>query len=191
MREIRLYLSADMESPFSPIAGALPEIRTRFKVNLSEIHFLSEEDSPVPGSIRIKRHVKARWDQRAKRFFPLEQPFWEWDTSTLLVVNASEVVDKMISGNNELVQWIKDVRMMLDIPLGHQIIVVIKGLNKYQAKKKTMANREFTAMARAGLAAGETTVPSADVPRRIGQADIEAELVNVQVKERVFVVHGG
>jgi len=182
-------MSADMALPASPIAGALPEIKARFTENLSEVHFMADDDSPMPGVIRIKRHVKAKWDTIGKRFIPLDQPFWEWDRTILFIVDAEEIVDKIIHGQNMLVNWIKDTRLLLGLEPAIQIVIVVKGLGKYQAKTKTLANREFTAMARAGLESG-TTAAAAAVRARPEKDVIERELIELQVQEGVFIVHG-
>lgn len=191
VREIHLYMSADMALPDSPIAGALPEIRARFTESLSEIHFLADDDSPIPGTIRIKRHVKARWDTELKRFAPLAKPYWEWDKTVLIVIDAEEVVDKMLHGQDMLLDWIRDTRLLLGLDESAQIVVIVKGLGRYQAKTKTLANREFTAMARAGLTTiGSASSASAAPATRLEKDLIERDLIELQVQEGVFIVHG-
>jgi len=184
-------MSADMALPTSPIAGALPEIRARFTESLSEVSFMSEDDSPIPGTIRIKRQVKARWDPSLKRFAPLTEPYWEWDSTILLVIDAEEVVDKMLHGQDMLLDWIRDARLLLGLESSVQIVVIVKGLGRYQAKTKTLANREFTAMARAGLSTtSSTSNATAATTTRLDKDLIERNLIELQVQEGVFIVHG-
>ncbi|RSH81501.1 hypothetical protein EHS25_006858 [Saitozyma podzolica] len=187
VREIHLYLSWDLESPSSPIAGALPEIRTRVSDNFSQIHFMHEEASPVPGVIRFKRHVQARWDPGVKRWLPLDVTRWEWENTVVMIVTAEEIVDKIAAGGGLLSGWASDVRLALGLAASDHIIVMIKGLQKYYAKTKSLANREFTAAARAGLdgAGSAHLAPGARVPKDT----IERELVKLQVGEGCFLVH--
>lgn len=191
MREIHLYLSHDLSLPSSPIAGALPEIRARLTDNLSELLFLDELDSPVPGTIKFRRHLKAKWDGRAKRFVPLDQPTWVWEGTVLIVVPAAEVVDKIAHGDGILGTWLADNRLTLGLSEGDQVIVIVKGLQKYYAKTKTLANREFTAAARAGidgLQGGGSA--AAALSSRPAKEVIERELVKLQVEQGRFLVHG-
>jgi len=178
-----------MELPTSPIAGALPEIKARFTESLSKIHFMPKDESPMAGVMRIKRHVKARWDTVGKRFLPLDQPFWEWDKTMLLIVDAEEIVDKVIHGKDMLIDWIKDTRLLLNLGPMVQIVIIIRGMGKYTAKTKTLANREFTAMARAGLESGSAAAAAVLTARPEKEA-IESELIELQVQESVFIVHG-
>ncbi|WVQ93747.1 hypothetical protein IAU59_000824 [Kwoniella sp. CBS 9459] len=194
VREIRLYLSADLSHPTSPIAGALPEIKTRITDSHSELHFLPEAESPISGVIRFKRHLKARWDATKKHFIPLDEPKWVWEPSILMIINAEEIVDRIadISGDDKLSNFIADVRLTLGLKSTDQMMVMIKGLNKYYSKTKSLANKEFTAAARAGLAgsAGANGRTSAAVINsRPDKETIEMELVKLQVKERCFLVH--
>jgi len=152
---------------------------------------MSGDESPVPGAIRIKRHIKARWDPAVKRFIPLDKPYWEWDNTILLVIDAEEVVDKMLHGQDMLLDWIQDARLLLGLDLSVQIVVLVKGLGRYQAKTKTLANREFTAMARAGLSATSTASDVSAAPAtRLAKDLIERNLIELQVQEGVFIVHG-
>jgi crossover junction endonuclease EME1 len=178
-----------MSLPTSPIAGALPEIQARFTESSSEIHFMPEDESPIPGTIRIKRHVKAKWDAIGKRFLPLEQSYWEWDKTVLLLINAEDIVDKVVHGHDMLSSWIQDARLLLDLDPTEQIVIIVKGLGKYTAKTRTLANREFTAMARAGLESGSAATAAAVIARPEKEA-IERELIELQVQESVFIVHG-
>ena len=195
MREIHLYLSADLELRSSPLASALPEIRARITESLSEVHFLPASDSPVAGTIRIKRHVQARWDSTTKRFIPLDVSHWEWEPITILAVHATDVVDKILHGSTSLVQWIRDVRLLLELQSDATLILVIKGMAKLQAKLRTQANREYIAAARAGLEDGPPARASVkDSEEPIGpMVDNEAigmEFVNLQITAGVHVVNG-
>ncbi|WVF66117.1 hypothetical protein IAT40_000856 [Kwoniella sp. CBS 6097] len=208
VREIHLYLSADLSHPTSPIAGALPEIKTRITDNHSELHFLPETESPINGMIRFKRHLKARWDPTKKQFIPLDQPKWVWEPSILMIINAEEIVDRIATASTStstsnpseesLSTFIADVRLTLGLKSTDQMMVMIKGLNKYYSKSKSLANKEFTAAARAGLAGSGSAGTGGNSNGRAGGAmmtsrpdkeTIEMELVKLQVKERCFLVH--
>ncbi|OCF45159.1 hypothetical protein I317_00961 [Kwoniella heveanensis CBS 569] len=201
VREIHLYLSADLAHPTSPIAGALPEIKTRITDNHSELHFLPEDQSPINGVIRFKRHLKARWDSTKKQFIPLDQEKWIWEPSILMIINAEEIVDRIANASDStsddessLSTFIADVRLTLGLKVTDQMMVMIKGLNKYYSKTKSLANKEFTAAARAGLTGARSgngrTGPGATVmSSRPDKETIEMELVKLQVEERCFLVH--
>ncbi|WWD22481.1 hypothetical protein CI109_106974 [Kwoniella shandongensis] len=188
VREIHLYLSADLESPSAPIAAALPEIRTRIADNHSEIRFLPESESPIPGVIRFKRHLKAKWDPAKKQFIPLDEPRWVWESTILVIINAEELVDKIAAGEEELSTWASDVRLTLGLSSKEQMMVMIKGLQKYYSKTKSLANKEFAAAARAGLD-GLATASKQTLPSRPPKERIEMEMVKLQVAERCFLVH--
>ncbi|KAK8845528.1 hypothetical protein IAR55_006243 [Kwoniella newhampshirensis] len=188
VREIHLYLSADLESPSAPIAAALPEIRTRITDNHSEIRFLPQPESPIPGVIRFKRHLKARWDPAKKQFIPLDDPRWVWESTVLVILNAVDLVDKIAAGEEELSTWASDVRLTLGLSAKEQMMVMIKGLQKYYSKTKSMANKEFAAAARAGLG-GLSAGSMQTVTARPSKDRIEMEMVKLQVAERCFLVH--
>ncbi|WVW81889.1 hypothetical protein I302_103888 [Kwoniella bestiolae CBS 10118] len=206
VREIHLHLSSDLSHPTSPIAPALPEITKRITDNYSELHFLSEEESPVAGLIKFKRHLKARWDGEKKQFIPLESPVWVWEGIYVLVFNAEEIVDKISpssstsisptegggeeDGLDELNIWVSDIKLTLDLTAADQLIIVIKGLNRYYSKMKSLANRRFTAAARAGLN-GSTTTTKTTSGASVGvdKETVEMALVRLQVRQRCFLVH--
>ncbi|RXK37718.1 hypothetical protein M231_04967 [Tremella mesenterica] len=201
VREVHLYLSSDLALPTSPIAGALPEIRARLTENNSALHTLSEENSPAPGIVRFKRHVTSSYDHTAKRFVPLDIPRWEWETTTLIIVTAETIVDRLpplssmqgtaeILTGDSLVDWISDMRLCLGMDMTHQLFLVIKDLWKYCAKTKTLANREFTAAARAGLEGGSRDGNGpGDWKGRPSKERIEMELLKLQLSQKCFVVH--
>lgn len=189
LREIHLYLSSDLQSPSCPIAAALPEIQARITENFSELHYLPEHESPIPGVIKFKRHVKSRYDHDRKAWIPLPDPKWEWEGTVLLVVTAEEVTD-MIS-NDSLREWVGDVRLAMDMKSTQQLIIMIKGLAKYYSKLKSKQNKEYTAAARAGLEGKNIAGNSAaKVVSQIGREEIETELVRAQMETKCFLVHG-
>ncbi|ORY34205.1 hypothetical protein BCR39DRAFT_516748 [Naematelia encephala] len=193
MRELVLYLSHDLSLPTSPIAGALPELTTRLTDNLSSLQFLSAEDSHVPGLIKLKRHVKARWDSVGRRYIPLDDPVWEWEPVIMVVVAAEEVVDKIAHDAEAMLPaWIRDIRLTLGLKPSDLVVVLVRGLGKYYAKTKALENREFTAAARAGID-GAVTARVADsqptINVRPSKATIEQCLVELQIAEEVHIVH--
>lgn len=181
-------MSADLESPSSPLAGALPEIRHRLVDNCSEIHFMSESESPIAGTIRFKRHVRSRYSHERKAWIPIDEPRWEWEPTILLVITATELVDKIVSGEHALREWVADVKLALRVTQNYQLIVMIKGLQKYYSKMKSQANKEYTTAARAGLGVG--TTPRHHLHHQPTKDEIEGELVQLQVAEGCFLVHG-
>ncbi|EAL18234.1 hypothetical protein CNBK2520 [Cryptococcus deneoformans B-3501A] len=191
LREIHLYLSADMCLPSSPIAGALPEIRHRIQDCQSALCFLPEPDSPIPGAIRFKRHLQARWDPGSKRFVPLDDPRWVWEKTVLVLITAEELVDKIADGGDTLGQWASDVRLLLGLATGDQVVLMIKGLQKYYSKSRSLANKDYINAARAGLEGGSaaTATATAITFRRPTREQIEAEMVRLQVAEHFFLVH--
>nr|KIR87918.1 crossover junction endonuclease EME1 [Cryptococcus tetragattii IND107] len=195
LREIHLYLSADMSLPSSPIAGALPEIRNRIQDCQSALHFLPESDSPISGVIRFKRYLQARWDPESKRFVPLDDPRWVWEKTVLVIITAEELVDKIAEGGEKdlLAQWVSDVRLLLGLAMSDQMVLMIKGLQKYYSKSRALANKDYMNAARAGLeggsGSGSTATKTARINGRRTRDRIEAEMVRLQVAEHCFLVH--
>jgi crossover junction endonuclease EME1 len=188
LREIHLYLSADLQVPSCPIAGALPEITARVTENFSELHYLPEGDSPISGVIKFKRNVKSRYDHNRKAWIPLDESRWEWDGTIVVIVTAEEVTD-MIS-NAGLREWVNDVRLAMGMRPLDQMMIMIKGLAKHYSKLKSQQNREYTAAARAGLGGKEQITTSRNTVKLVGKEEIEVELVKVQMETKCFLVHG-
>ncbi len=100
-------------------------------------------------------------------------------------------MDKIACEESMLRTWIADVRLTLGLSLKEQIMVMIKGLQKYHSKTKAMVNREFTAAARAGIDGTEGLASTAAaLSSRPEKEVIERELVKLQVEKGCFLVHG-
>jgi crossover junction endonuclease EME1 len=186
-----LYLSADLQLPSCPIAGALPEITHRITDNLSEIHCLPEAESPIPGIVRFKRHVKSRYDHLRKAWIPLDEARWEWDGTLLAIITADEVVDMIGNGKSKgegLREWAGDVRLAMGMRATDQLVIMIKGLGKYYSKLKSLQNREFTAAARAGVAGKDIAMMAG--MSSLGREEIEVELLRLEMENGAFLVHG-
>jgi crossover junction endonuclease EME1 len=168
-----MYVSSDLEAAGSPIAAALPELRARFKENKSDVRSFDG----VPGVIRFKRHVRARYDGAAKRWVSIAEPRWEWESTVLVVATAEEIVDQI--HNDTLVRWAEDLRMVTG---KGQMMLMIRGLKAYNSRTKAINTREFTAAARGERVAASSARPSKE--------RIEEELVKLQVAQRVFYING-
>lgn len=188
LREIHLYLSADLQLPSCPIAAALPEITARVTENFSELHYLPDGESPIPGVIRFKRHVKSRYDHDRKAWIPLDEARWEWDGTIVVIITAEELTDMI--ANTGLSVWVTDVRLALGMKPVDQLMIMIKGLAKHYSKLKSQQNREYTAAARAGLGGKEQVTAGRSAVTLIGKEEIEIELVKVQMETKCFLVHG-
>lgn len=188
LREIHLYLSADLQQPSCAIAGALPEITHRITDNLSELHYLPESESPLPGIVRFKRHVKSRYDHIRKAWIPLDEPRWEWEGTILVIITADECVD-MISTKG-LRDWASDVRLAMGMKVNDQLVIMIKGLSKYYSKLKSAQNKEFTAAARAGVAGKDVGGLGAAVSGKLDREQIDMELLRLEMENGAFLVHG-
>ena len=192
-----------MSLPSSPIAGAVPEIRNRIQDCQSALHFLPESDCPIPGVIRFKRYLQAQWDPESKRFVPLDDPRWVWEKTVLIIITAEELVDKIAKGGEEgekdvLAQWVSDVRLLLGLTMSDQVMLMIKGLQKYYSKSRALANKDYINAARAGLEGGggggggpgsSTAIKPTRMNGRPTRDRIEAEMVRLQVAEHCFLVH--
>lgn len=166
MQEIQLHLPPDLVASDSPIFDALPSIQTRLT---TEVH---ENPSRL---IRINRHIQSRWDHPTKRFIPVD-PYWEYDATAILIATAEEIVSKI----HDLNLWISDIRVHTP-----SLILLVRNLDRFKAKIKTLANREFTSMARAGL-----TSTSNHSSARLEPADIDAALLDMQICQKILIVHG-
>ena len=109
-------------------------------------------------------------------------------------MTAEEVVDKISHGGGMFDTWSADIRLTLGLSEINQVVVMIKGLHKYYMKTKMLANREFTAAARAGLdglsGAEREGSAAAALSTRPTKEVIERELVKLQVEQGCFLVHG-
>lgn len=185
-------MTHDLSLPSSPIAGAMSEIRKRVEDSLSKLVPVPESETIVGGTIRFLRHISAEWDASAKRFVPLDNPRTEWETTTILVASADEVVDRILRGNGELVEWVADVRLTLFLAPDEQLLLLVRGLEKYHSKTRSIANKAFRDSARAGLATGRAS--SAEVNQgfrtRVEKEEVEAELLKAQLSQYLLVVQG-
>jgi crossover junction endonuclease EME1 len=184
-----MYMSEDLRLPSSAIAASLPEIEARFKESLSAITYLSVDELPVPGIIRFKRNHTAKWDSKRKAFIPLDKPYWDWERTTLIVLAAGDLVDKLSQGGRHLIDWVKDTRLILGVAQDEPIGILIQGLGKMLAQRRAAANRQYTAAARAGLSSDATSRLDTSLRPDMDKDAIDAELVKLQVAERVFIVH--
>lgn len=183
-------MAHDLTMASSPIAGAMPEIRRRVEDSLSKIVTIPESETVVGGTIRFLRHVTADWDASAKRFVPLDTMRKEWETTTILVASADEIVDRVIRGNGELEEWIADVRLTLFLAPEEQLLLLVRGLEKYHSKTRSEANKAFRDSARAGLANGRTRSTAAH-KTRVEKDEVESELLKAQLSQSLLVVQGG
>lgn len=191
LRDLEVHLSHDLSLPSAPIAGAIPELRRRIEESLSSIHVAEEEDTVVEGTIRFLRRVTAEWDAVAKIYVPIEVERKEWEPTTVLVASGEAIVDRVAQGGDALTDWLSDVQLTLDMKTHEQLMLVVRGLEKYHSKTKSIANRAFRETARAGLAGeGVAGVPTSVLSARVDKDQVEAELLRAQVVQRVFVVHG-
>ena len=114
-----------------------------------------------------------------------------WENTVLIVVTAEEVVDMIAFEGGMLETWTTDMRLTLGLSVQDQIMIMIKGLQKYYAKTKTMANREFTAAARAGVDGRDDAGNlGAVLNSRPSKELIERELVKLQMEQGCFLIHG-
>lgn len=185
-------MAHDLMLPSSPIAGAMPEIRKRVEDSLSKLVTVPESQTVVGGTIRFLRHVSAEWDASAKRFAPLDNPRTEWESTTILVASADDVVDRIVRGNGELVKWIADIRLALFLAPDEQLLLLVRGMEKYHSKTRSIANKAFRDSARAGLATGRASSTEASTSRsRVEKEEVEAELLKAQLSQYLLVVQGG
>lgn len=120
----------------------------------------------------------------------------------LIIITAAELVDKIAKGGEEgekdvLAQWVSDVRLLLGLTMSDQVMLMIKGLQKYYSKSRALANKDYINAARAGLeAGGGSGGPGSSIaikPTRMNgrptRDRIETEMVRLQVAEHCFLVH--
>lgn len=111
----------------------------------------------------------------------------------LVIITAEELVDKIAEGGEKdlLAQWVSDVRLLLGLAMSDQMVLMIKGLQKYYSKSRALANKDYMNAARAGLegGSGSTATKTARINGRPTRDRIEAEMVRLQVAEHCFLVH--
>lgn len=127
----------------------------------------------------------------------------------LVLITAEELVDKIadadVGGREDadadadvdvLAQWASDVRLLLGLAMSDQVVLMIKGLQKYYSKSRSLANKDYINAARAGLDGGSATATATTAasngryaPPRPTRDQIEAGMVRLQVAEHFFLVH--
>lgn len=119
----------------------------------------------------------------------------------LVLITAEELVDKIADADADadadvLAQWASDVRLLLGLAMSDQVVLMIKGLQKYYSKSRSLANKDYINAARAGLDGGSATTATTTAasngryaPPRPTRDQIEAEMVRLQVAEHFFLVH--
>ena len=140
------------------------------------------------GIIRMKRLVQSTWNHDKRRFEPVPIPYWAWEPAVIALSSAEEFVDRLSLGSEALASGVDDTRLLLDLDIKAQVILIIQGMVKYHSKTKTAANREFAAAARAGL--GQGAGPGPRQKKAVDRAAVEESLVELQVKHHVFIVQG-
>lgn len=184
-------MAHDLSLPTSPIAGALPELRARLDESKSSLHFLSEDDTIVNGSIQFRRQVRATWNPVIKRYVPLDEARQEWEKTTVLVASADDIVDRVSHGDDALITWLADVRLTLGMSLNDHLLLLVRGMDKYHSRTQSIINRNFRETARAGLSGEQVAAAkSSSVTGRLDKAEVEEELLRAQVVQRIFVVQG-
>lgn len=104
-------------------------------------------------------------------------------------MTAQELVDKIALGDGTLRDWAADLRMIVgeQATSNPQMVLLVKGLEKYHSQTRSLMNKEYAAAARAGLGAADTSVLHSSRPSR---EDIDCEIVRLQVAEGCFMVYG-
>lgn len=121
---------------------------------------------------------------------PLDEERLEWESTTVLVASADDIVDRIVQ--DSLIQWLADIRLVLNLAPEAQLMLVVIGLSKYHRDTVSIVNRNFRDMARA--AASGSQASGSVVMTVAGRAErdlVENMLLHAQVVERVFIIHGG
>ena len=105
-----------------------------------------------------------------------------------MVATAEQVVDQISHSSSYLATWLADIRLTLGLGEQDEIMIMIKGLQRYYSKTKALDNREFTAAARAGVAGGQVGVKA--LSTRPSKEMIEKDLVKLQVDQGCFLIYG-
>lgn len=107
----------------------------------------------------------------------------------MVIISAQELVDKIVLGNGALQDWAADLRMILrgQTSTASQMVLLVKGLEQYHSRTRSLVNKEYAAAARAGLSAADSSVLHHS---RLSRADIDCEVVKLQVAEGCFMVYG-
>ncbi len=193
-----MHISADLDQPTSLLFHSLPILRAKFETNASQLIALPEEESAVPGVIRFKRFVTARYDPASKVFIPLPRghEYWQDESTLLLVVEAKDVVEHISRGRAGsaygLCEWFAEVRDTLKWRgRGRsQVVLMIHGLKAYHAKTRSLQAKAFRKSAEKVMAGQEAEAAAAPAGR-LTPEDIDKEFARLHVLEKCFQVHCG
>lgn len=198
IRELTMHIASDLyNDPSSPLYHALPTLRAKFETNLSQVHVMNDDsdDRVVPGLIKFKRFVQARYNLQKKVFEPLPrgEEHWQDETTIILVKYAKDLIDLISRG--QLCEWLSDIKDVLKWRgKGRSIVLVIHGMKQYYAKTKSIEAKAFRESAldvmngrtsETGAAVGETSTNG-----RVTQDQVEKELARLHMLERCFQIHG-
>ncbi|GMK56721.1 hypothetical protein CspeluHIS016_0305610 [Cutaneotrichosporon spelunceum] len=189
LREIELHLAYDLSLPSSPIAGAIPEVKMRLEDSQSSLHFLSEEETLVDGTVRFLRRVKAQWDPVAKIFMPLDVERLEWEPNLVIVTSVDGIVDRLAQNEDMFMEWLSDIRLASGNRANQQIFLLVRGLAKYHSKIVSIVNRAYRDTVSAALHDSDARLAAApDTSRRVTKDMVETQLLRAQIEQHVFVV---
>ncbi|CAK9779691.1 hypothetical protein CC85DRAFT_296353 [Cutaneotrichosporon oleaginosum] len=188
LREIELHLAYDLSLPSSPIAGALPEVKFRFEDNRSSLHYMTEEETVAPGTIRFLRRVKAVWDATTKRFTPLDAERLEWEPTLVMVTSVDGIVDRLAESEDMFMEWLSDIRLAVANRPNEQVFLLVKGLAKYHSKTASIVNRTHRENVSAALHDTNARPARPAVGRRVTKDMVDKSLLRAQVEQHVFVV---
>ncbi len=153
------------------------------------------DDRVVPGLIKFKRFVQARYNSDKKVFEPLPrgEEHWQDETTIVLVKQAKELVDLITRGR--LCEWLSDIKDVLKWRgKGRSAVLIIHGMKQYYAKTKSIEAKAYRDSAlevmNCRTSDSGASVGPARMDRRVSQEEVEKELARLHILERCFQVHG-
>lgn len=216
MREMIIDLDRTLFATGQPLAGCEGSIKARYEEEGASVHLC--DGVVAPPLIRFRRKVKAEWSSEKRHWVPLQKEEVRREGTTIVYIDAGEVVKIVGEGEDALERWYEDLERRLGAragekgPLGDEkVFLICQGLVKYYSRIRANENRAYTARIRQQLAesngasdAGASAPATASkAPRRKATAasdaptnnDIPAQplveraLLQLKLVHRCYVIH--
>lgn len=169
------YFDSLLDQPPPPRPGAVP----------------STTKYCPPTILKFRRHLKARYSEEDKAWIPIAgDPIIVPEKSAIVYLTASELVGHL-SPVNTLLDLPYQVRKSLDLGAKASVMVIVQGLAILYGKKAREAKKAFDHEIRSKMGGPGGSGPARQGwEQQMGKAEIEKELVRLQIAERCFVTQG-
>ena len=186
VNKVRIDRKETVKQMIVRLPASMPEaLRLQTQALLEDIGAKHEAWlSPVPGVVRWKRKVEARWDEEARQFVPVMPERVEDEAQILVIVTAEEFV--RIIAQDGVGVHARDLMEMF--PETEVLLYLIERLEPWRRSMRNKRNRKFAVQVHERLAAGSGSCSSASAlqektserrQKRKEEGDKRTELENI------------